>query len=52
MISPELMVAIPVRKPLVEGVFVKSHQGLIQLGHRSNYDWMLFLASPMAIVRA
>jgi len=31
----------------MEEVFVKSGYGLIQMGHRSNYDWMLFLASPM-----
>jgi len=26
---------------------VKSGQGLIQMEHRCNYDWMLFLISPM-----
>jgi len=31
-----------------EGVFVKTGYGLIQMGHRSNYD---FLALPMAFVR-
>jgi len=35
--SRKFIVTIPVRKPLIERVFV------IQMGHRSNYGWMLFL---------
>jgi len=42
----------PCEKPLVERFFVKSGQGLIQMRHRNNYDWMLFLTSPMAFVGA
>jgi len=41
-----------VRKPLMERVFVKLGQGLIQIGQRSNYDWMLFLISPTVFVLA
>jgi len=38
----------PCEKPLMERVFVKSGQGLIRMRYRSNYDWMVFLTSPMA----
>jgi len=31
----------------MERVFVKSGQGFVQMRHRSNYDWMLFLTSLM-----
>jgi len=48
----KFIVAIPVRKPLIEKGFVKSGKGLIHMGHRSNNDWMLFLTSPMAFVGA
>jgi len=34
----------------MEGVFVKVGEGLIEMWHRSNYDWMLFLTSPLAFV--
>jgi len=37
-----------VREALMERVFVELGQELIQMGHRCNYDWMLFPASPMA----
>jgi len=36
----------PVRKPLMEGSFVKIRLRM-SIRHRSNYDWMLFLTSPM-----
>jgi len=39
-------------KPLMERVFVRIGYGLIKMKHRSNYDWMLFLTSPMAFVWA
>jgi len=40
----------PCEKTPDEGVFVKSAKGLICMWRRSNYDWMLFLTSPMAFL--
>jgi len=37
-----------VRTPDRKSFLVKSDKGFILLGHRSNYDWMLFLTSLMA----
>jgi len=40
----------PSEKPRIERVFVRTGLRLVQMRHRSNYDWMLFLTSPMAFV--
>jgi len=46
-LSSKFIVTIPVRTPDGKGSF-KAAQGLIHIWHRNNYDWMLFLTSPMA----
>jgi len=47
--SRRFIVAIPVRNPWWKGLMLKQVKGLFRQ-HKSNYDWMLIITSPMAFV--